>query len=409
MNISTSVLNSNKRVSRCQQNFKDSIVIPEIRENPEEYFYLLSKTEICIFKQLCIQKQKYNIFRISQGLLALRCRVTREYVNKVLKKFESVGILKMWYHHKATSHYRLSSFFTNQIIASLSYLWRAIPLTFLLSQPALETTNTKSSQYIKGTELLNTKYLVLSDSRSKERELRLPSNTRFLKKETVMQADLTQLDFDYLKSIKPTLAGKVKLSAYPVEIVKQVDDQLFKMTKQINNPWAYFNTTCATLCKQNNIEPNWSTMYKLSTLLGIPVIAPFNDSTFVPEKIVTSSVKKTRVSSVNLYEHNMAIVKEYAVHLLENKQSKQTIEQELEELKITDSKRYEWRKKYQHDMLVACGRDPVTGDALPHFDQKIAAVVLNKALGTTFAEPILSDEYEEVYDLFGVDPFGNRN
>jgi hypothetical protein len=74
------------------------------------------------------------------------------------------------------------------------------------------------------------------------------------------------------------------------------------------------------------------------------------------------------------------MIEMYAPCLLENRQPKQTIAEELEVLRETNPLAYERRIKYAHDLLLKCGRDPITGDALPHFDQATASAVLTKAL-----------------------------
>lgn len=146
----------NRRTFRCQQKFKDSMVSLEIQHNPVEYSREnFTFTETHVLKQLFNFKQRRNIFRMSQGWLAKRLGVCRQYINTIMKKFESLGIITMWYHHKDTSHYRISSFFTDKIIASLSHLWRALPLTLLLSQTPVESTIQPTRQNINNNIIIN--------------------------------------------------------------------------------------------------------------------------------------------------------------------------------------------------------------------------------------------------------------
>ncbi len=423
-----------RRRNNCQQKFLDPEVLPEIKENIEKYCSLLSYGMLRILKQIFFLKQRYNIFRVSQQSIANRCRVTREYVNKVLKEFEQVGILKSWYHHKETSHYRISSYFTDAIIASLSYLWRAIPLSFLVSNVVPAAISQNSSQYIKRTYIIDNCYSTdtvesislcgreQSQNRSINKnqiDLENSSNNSrnsFNKKgNNTMKADLKQLDFDYIKSIKPTLAGKIKLTVYPETVIREADEQLNRTVKTIENRWSYFTQICNVLCKKQGIEINWASMYRLSTQLGIAVEAPFYDPNFIPTVIpVTVSASKGNFNkgnakggnytgstpkSVSMKEailHNRSITEMYNPTRAKNlppvntefdpslkgaqQRIQNRIDAELEELCAADPKRYEWRMNFARNLLIACGRDPETGDAMPDFDPIKAAEVLNNAL-----------------------------
>jgi len=104
----------NRRLNNCQQKFLDPKILPDIREDIEKYCSLLSVKELRIFRQLLYHSKRSPIFRTSQDTIARWCNASREYVNRVIGQFERDGIVKSWYHHKETSHYRMSSFFTPQ-------------------------------------------------------------------------------------------------------------------------------------------------------------------------------------------------------------------------------------------------------------------------------------------------------
>ena len=404
--ISINTYNSITRRRRNQQNFKDIFPLSIIKDNIEEYFSLLTKSQQRVFSFLWNLYRKFGTLYISQSKIANKCFITREYVNKILSKFEEDGLISLQYRHKKTSLCRISSFFTDKIWSTISYIfrtWQVFSLSLLLSNIAPIAVSEKSSHNI------NKEFIYIINNKL--------INTNSLKKEEKsMQALYNENIISYwreLKSIRPTIWGQVYLSAFPEEVILHADKVTLNCKKKLAtnlDRWRYLLSVCKSYCKDNDIETLWPQAFDTGKELGMPNDGPFFDDSFIPVKdIVINSpkresgknfAKQSILPSVSWKEavaHNRAIIEMYGPQLSKVPRPKQTIQQELDELKTTNPVSYERRTKYARDLLIACGRDPITGDAMPHFDEKIAAQVLNNSLNG-----------EMLFELYS-DPFGDRN
>ena len=189
-----------------------------------------------------------------------------------------------------------------------------------------------------------------------------------------------------LKSIRPTKWGQIKLSAFSDEAILYADSRMLKTATIVADKFKYMLKICKLHSDEHQLSINYNTMIELGAKHKMGDVHIWLDESFIPVKQAAKPKYATnpthQSSSITLQEaaaRNKAMIELYAPCLLENKQPKQTIQLELEELKTTNPVAYERRIKYAHDLRIACGRDPITGDALPHFDEKIAAKVLNRA------------------------------
>ncbi len=263
------VLNSTNRSKRRQEKFINPLPLPEIQENTEYHFSLYSKPMLNLIKNLFYYKKRKNIFCISQAWLASRCGITREWANKLLATLEEQGIIKMMYQFKKKSYYRVSSFFSDEIIASLAHLWRAWPLAFLVSNPAASLISKKSSHlldrkdiYIKSRTVTESSKHVRAredgtDSFKKtERVMLLPSEKRTILEQLsqgIVPANFPSESVRNLTIVQLSKYGQVKLSAFPDHILKEAENKAKKMM-HLKNPFAYLFTTCVQLCREKNIE-----------------------------------------------------------------------------------------------------------------------------------------------------------
>jgi len=359
----------NKRLFRNQQHFAgDTPLSIEFQKDPDGFIReRFTETETHAFKQLCYLKQRYNIFKMSQSWLAKKLGVSRQYVNEILSKFESLGIIKMWYHHKGVSHYKLSSFFTNHMIALLSYLWRAIPLSLLVSYTASDATIEKSRQFINNVNKnnnnnINNKTLYSKEGQQIDNELAQKINNiinkhqknnkqekitirtdlvknnsinlnekaiQDLKKSTIninnktinnkgigsMEVGLYEkyvLSWvDEIKSIRPTIWGQVMLSAYPKEVVLLADKAVLRCKKPLEtnmDKWKYLLSVCKIHSEQNKIQTSWPMAFEIGKELGMPNSGPFVDPLFVADPIKELPEKpKIQRNTEKIYQNEQAM------------------------------------------------------------------------------------------------------
>jgi hypothetical protein len=336
------VLKTTTRRKRCQEKFKDILPSPEIQSNPAEYFSLCSKTVIRLLKQIFYYHRRRNIFSVSQSWLASQCGVSREWINKLLSQLEANGILKMCYLHKQKSYYRVSSFFTDKVIASLAHLWRAWPLTLLVSNPALNAVSGKSSQLLK-----EDTYIINNNININKGKI-ITS-----KKESVMQELYGQKIIPYveeLKSIRPTTWGQVYLSAFPKEVVLHADQVTLKNVKKLStnlDRWKYLLSVCKGYCKDNDIQTSWPAAFDVGKELGMPAGGPYFDDNFIitinndnnnkrrfarrEERSFNGNAETVRksISLVEAAAHNAEMIRMYNPSLYAEREAKRNQEKPL--------------------------------------------------------------------------------
>lgn len=187
-------LKTTRRSNRRQEKFIDILPSPEIQANPREYFEQYPETMHKLLRQIFYYSRRKSIFSISQQWLATTCGVTREWINKLLAQLEEDGIIKMWFRFKKKSYYRVSSFFTDKVIASIAHLWRGFSLNLLVSKPALDAVQCKSSHLlIKDIFIINNN----SHSRIQEKE----NNTTKIKNNEFMNKQKSLTHQEWIKNI----------------------------------------------------------------------------------------------------------------------------------------------------------------------------------------------------------------
>lgn len=290
--MSIDTYNNITRRRRNQQNFKDIFPLSIIKDDIEEYFSLLTKSQQRVFSFLWNLYRKFGILYVSQSKIANKCFITREYVNKILSKFEEDGLIALHYRHKKTSLCRISSFFTDKVWSTISYIfrtWQVFNLSLLLSNPAPIAVLEKSSHNI------NKEFIYIINNINNKL-----INTNSLKKEEkIMQALYNENIIPYwreLKSVRPTIWGQVYLSAFPEEVVLHADKVTLNCKKNLAtnlDRWRYLLSVCKSYCKDNDIETSWPQAFDTGKELGMPNDGPFFDDSFIPVKdIVINSPKR---------------------------------------------------------------------------------------------------------------------
>lgn len=372
--MSLIVYKTTTRSKRCQKEFKDFFPSLEIQSNAPEYFSQYSKSTFRLLKQIFYYHQRKRIFTISQQWLATQCGVSREWINKLLKELEACGVIRMWYRHKEKSFYRVSSFFTDKVIASLAPLWRAFPLTMLLSYTAPDQAIQKSSQllYEEDIYLKPSLTFTLPNERDslaqagartrggQEGQERTGREEKHKKAEENVMAYLpsqqkqileviTTLEtieplfsetIQSIQSLQLTTFGKLKLLAFPDIILRKVEEQ-GKGFKNARDPYGLFIATAMKLCKEQGIRPDWSWVNKIKLKLNLPEDTPsiIESPRGNSQKGEGNTKKQSRPFSYYV-NHNKEIIKEYGSSALQSQPPKMTALEEFEHIRNTDSERF---------------------------------------------------------------------
>ncbi len=271
------------RRMRNKQNQKYPIVAEHIRENPEAFVESLAKGKRAIFRQLLYWLLRFPDRALNQTVLGRICGYTRKHVNEVLGEFEKQGIINMLYRHKDTSMYLLSKFFTPELFHKLTGLFGALPLALLVSFAASATAERKRLHNIKRVSYIYIKSVPIRETlNAHEAE----SDSERTKKEVEMETY-------ELKSIKPTIAGWVRLSSFPKQAVLEVDKRMHRNKERPRNPWNYFVAAVNKYCQENGLATNWQLGNELKQKYNVTDEGPFVDESFVPSPPVYVPSRRT--------------------------------------------------------------------------------------------------------------------
>lgn len=147
-----------------------------------------------------------------------------------------------------------------------------------------------------------------------------------------------------IKSIRLTLWGQVKFSAYPKEVVLYADQQTLKKNLSINKDrFLYLFAICKKRCEQQNIVTFWPEVLDMAREMKMPNEGPFFDPDYVPSKenTSTSTFKKTSTKKTDPYQHNLEIRERYGNPNLENQAKKMTHEEEWEWTRQNDPTKFD--------------------------------------------------------------------
>ncbi len=296
---------SKTKVRRNRVHFIDPQVLAIIRENPEAFISSWSKGKRAIFKQLLYWVDRFPEVKMSQGRIAKACGLSRKHVNKMFAEFEQEGILALWYRHKMTSVYKLSSFFTPEIRGKICHLFGALPLALLISFSAVAADKIEMLHKIKRDIFISKS---LSNPESLNGRARDESDQEKIKKELKREQQSRSMKTYELKSIKLTENGQIRLQDIPEEVIYEIDNRIHRMKNQPTKPWNYFYASCTKHCKEKGIALDFTYSRHLAVKHGVPDEGPFIDESFVPVPPVHIPVRKT----YNKYQpqENYAPVKE---------------------------------------------------------------------------------------------------
>jgi hypothetical protein len=227
-----------------------------IRQNYNEYFRGLTKIQQDILNKFIFLGMRCKEVYISQGTVAQELGISREYVNRVIGRFEKDGLIARCYRHKETCLYKISQFFLDPWVRKdlVKYFSALvfIPLIFLFPfLEAMSPNSTYEALFAKITEVkslyLNTRYLVKGSVLTLERRREMSDRL---------------LLFDQLPKLPLTTHGKIMLSIYPFEVVLQGYHALLKKNR-VTSPFGFMRKYCEDYCSVNAIELDLALKYQL--------------------------------------------------------------------------------------------------------------------------------------------------
>lgn len=290
------------KVRRNEVHFIDPVPRQEIQEDPKGWGASLAKGTLAVLEQVFYWKKRFPNIYFSQGRIAKMCDLSREQVNRIFSKLEKDGIVSMLYRHKKTSMYKVSSFFTPEIRAKISHLFRVFPITLLLSiRPSTAVIEKMSHKIYQGNYIyiksLSSPESIFTGARARETE----SDQEKIKKERERETTASSvrsgpvilgkqprsngevvMKIYELKSVKLTEYGQMRLSAFPEEVVYEIDRRMLRMAQRPLKPWHYFVSSCKKYCEEKGLAIDWTKMQQLAGKHCMPDEGPFIDDSFVP-------------------------------------------------------------------------------------------------------------------------------
>ena len=273
--------NGTKYSVRNQALVFDVVPISEVIINSPEFFSKLSQSYLNVISVIAVFSRSYKHVACSQSYIAFRCKITRQYVNKILKDLKEWGIINSTYRHMNTCIYKLSSYFDNpHVRSSLAHLIAGfMPLASLLSPSGIPLKFRKLTQYIYN-EVIKKKV---------NNKCRLPvgwiryknwwwgnKNENFLQRcgEKMYGAENPiSMAIRDIKEFNLARRGQVKLSVFPDHIIQEARKKYAEF-KNIRDPFAAFYKICIDECDYLNIKPDWENYYRLVNLYHIRPDAP---------------------------------------------------------------------------------------------------------------------------------------
>ncbi len=229
----------------------------------EEEARNLSIIEREVLETIASYANYYDSVYPSQKKIAERVDISPRHCNRILKKLKSKGFLIITYRHRNTCVYELpQALFIDGIkhilmkfIPSLRYMPIFLSLSLLYSNYVIP---------VNLTVLKGINKAVISRYRSMEKFI--PKHIR----------DISLIEL--------TIAGMVKLSAYPKEAVEWGEEQLF-YKNNVKDPYGLLFKLLQDYCRREGLEPDWALVDSLKLRLGI---------TGAEERTVTGRLYKER-------------------------------------------------------------------------------------------------------------------
>lgn len=236
-----------------------------ILDNPEDFFRSQPLWRLEMFNFFLYTSKKHKTVFINQSKLAHKFGKTREWVNKVLHRFQEWGLLHITYRHKKSCIYTVSPWFNLEgIIFRLSHIFKALrgPMLAIMF-PISASSADIDIQFTHIKERSSRSYFSFSNvyrSRLKHTE----TNSHSTKK--VVKAMDTEFISPAILEITPimrlTKAGQVMLSVFPDEAIRFAHTEMGKI-ERFRNPFGFFYNSCKKYCDEKKIRLQWDFIAQL--------------------------------------------------------------------------------------------------------------------------------------------------
>jgi ribosomal protein S25 len=198
----------------------------------------------------------------AQEYLAHKVGITREYVNRILLKFEEVGLIRSIYRHMKSNIYRIANFFyIPKIRAKLARFFRAckwMPWKHLVFR--------NGGWQKRDSELNVTQYkqsnLYISNLSSKTSDIRVTVYRKRDFEEWPVDQNPIRQSIRNLKQLNLSRLGQINLMQFPDDAINAAAKHL-SMLQHIKDPYAWFFDLCRDYCTQQGLPVNESLSQEL--------------------------------------------------------------------------------------------------------------------------------------------------
>lgn len=292
-------------------------------KSPSNYlFETIPSTGWAIFNYIASMIRTHETVYCSQAHIARKFGVTREYVNKLIKKLRAVGVLNAEYRHNRTSLYSLSSVVWDSEIRKrlVKYCpWLAFFAITLLSSSIVAHMNCRYTGGRKSTELLFSgkftqekylnKFISLSISSLSPLSLSLSTNKgEPLQKRMVMEKPVIAPHVIRLKSAIPSLTswGVLLFAGFDEATIEFVIDQYEKAKKyshaRIHNAFAWAMAKAKYYCAEQKLKPDWNLVSRLKEEYKFTDDKPLIHAKKEREEVKKEVKKETPLQAYRPYE-----------------------------------------------------------------------------------------------------------
>jgi hypothetical protein len=252
-----------------KQHSKISFFIhPSILQDMDGFFSKITEVQREVLEYLFWLDAHCKCVRPSQSTIAKRVGATRQYVNQILGELQDVGILQKIYRHMRPCFYIIAGVFKNPFITKrLASYFNVFKLQSYLLLTQYNNNLNRYKSYI---------YMGAQNNSNRSRDMSEPSPFS-----------------SYLEEVAPklqlTLAGKVRLSAFPDEALKHVVHTFDQSRHKLTGDYGRWLWGCArNYCQQLSLVPNWRYSNELAVSFGITLDSPLVYRRSTQQQTITS-------------------------------------------------------------------------------------------------------------------------
>lgn len=289
LKFSNSYIRKNRKEKQDWNSIKPEL-IERICFYPEYYCRKMSFGQRSILNVIFEFSMCYREIFPTQKTIAKRAKVSRQYCNEILGRLEKLGFISSCYRHMRSCKYKVSDFFKNPEVRSrLSHIFkafRAIPIQLLtqLNKQGYKVIRCFKNMFKKSESSSSTS---TSFSKISDKSLSIVEKLGYrISRKPVLSLAVRSLEF-----LDLTLAGKIRLNAFPDEAIIYARDN-YPHSKAIDNSFNYFFRICSNYCNERGIKPDWRFVYECMEVYGVSKNTP---SVYVKKnKVINHRPVKTK-------------------------------------------------------------------------------------------------------------------